>query len=99
MQGDTIMKYHPGTIPFKVSDNKLIPLFGDIDKDEGKGVGKTILKPGESITLTFSGIIQIHSDGRGKSPSVVVTLMVGKNYRLWSVSAGSETFSVVAVQG
>jgi len=96
MPDNTVIKYYPEAIPFKVGDNKLIPLFGDIDKDGVRGVDKTILKPGQSITLTFSGIIQIHSDGRGKSPSVVVTPMAGKSYRLWSAGAGSENFSVVA---
>jgi Domain of unknown function (DUF4382) len=99
MQGGVVMKFHPEAIPFKVSDNKLIPLFGDITKYGGRGADKSILKPGQSTTLTFSGIISIHSDGRGKSPSVVVTPMVGKSYKLWSAGAGSETFSVVAVQG
>ena len=63
MQGNTMKKYHPEAIPFKGNGDKLIPLFGDSDNNRGKGVDKTILKPDQSITLTFNGIIQIHSDG------------------------------------
>ena len=99
MYGENMMKYHPETLPFKVSDGKLIPIFGDDDHEGGLGNGKIVLKPGQSMTLTYSGVIQIHSDGRGKSPVVVVTPLVKESYKLRIMGTGSQTFDVVCIKG
>ncbi len=99
MFSGNMMKYHPEAMPFKISDGKLIPLFGDLAHPMGLEPGKTVLKPGQSITLTYSSVIQIHSDGRGKSASVVVTPIVKESYKLQIMGTGFQTFDVVATKG
>jgi hypothetical protein len=98
-QSGFMMRYHPEAIPFKVQGDKLVPLFGDFDKVGGWGTTRTVIKPDQSMTLTYSGVIQIRSDGRGKSASVVVTPLVGKGYKLWVTSMGAQSFNVVAAAG
>ena len=99
MHDEHIMRYHPETIPFKIVDGKLVPIFGDDGHEQGWGHDKIVLEPDESLTLTYSGVIQIRSDGRGKSPSVVVTPLVSEHYTLRVMGTGSQTFDVVAVEG
>ncbi len=99
MSGGNMMKDHPESIPFKISGGKLIPIFGDNEVDNGLGAGKLVIKPGQSTTLTYTGVLQLRSDGRGKSPSVVVTPMVGKEYTVRIMSTGNQSLKVTAVKG
>ncbi len=96
--GGVMMKDHPEAIPFRISGGKLVPFFGEDLHDSGAN-GKLVLKPGESVTLTYSGVLQIRSDGWGKSPSVVVKPVVGKSYTLHVMGNGSETTNVTATAG
>ncbi|MGD0804643.1 MAG: DUF4382 domain-containing protein [Candidatus Bathyarchaeia archaeon] len=98
MPGGLMMKDHPEAIPFRISGDKLVPFFGEDLRDSGAN-GKLVLKPGESVTLTYSGVLQLRSDGWGKSPSVVVKPVVGKSYTLHVMSNGSETSTVTATTG
>jgi hypothetical protein len=98
-----IERIHPDTIPFQVNGTSLIPLFGDrVVMD----VPSLILKPGQSATLSFSGVIELQPDmGTIKEVSgtlwmilapMVVTPIVGDTYTAKLVGAGYQPFNVNA---
>jgi hypothetical protein len=87
---------HPTMIPFAISDNMLKPIFGDLLPMASTPVSRLVLKPDESTTLTFSGVISLHVDGHGKAPHVAVTPVKGKSYTISLMGWGLKTFSVKA---
>jgi cytochrome c-type biogenesis protein CcmE len=98
-----IERIHPDTIPFQVNGTSLIPLFGDrLVMD----VPSLILEPGQSATLSFSGVIELQPDmGTIKEQSgtlwmilapIVVTPIVGDTYTAKLVGAGYQPFNVNA---
>ena len=87
---------HPDTIPFKISGSSLIPLFGDEDHEGNEDHSRLKLKPGQSTTLTFSGIIQLHIDGHGKASHVAIVPVTGGRYTIRTMGEGSQTFDVTA---
>jgi hypothetical protein len=87
---------HPDTIPFKISGSSLVPLFGDQDHEGNEGHSRLELKPGQSTTLTFSGVIQLHPDSQGKVSHVAITPVKGGRYTIRVMSEGSQTFDVTA---
>ncbi len=102
MHGEIFEKHHPDTIPFKLNDSSLIPLLGTGQKndDEHEDVALTslALQPGQSVTLSFSGVIALHPDEDSMmSPAMVVTPIVGGNYTLRLMGEGYQTFNVTAV--
>jgi hypothetical protein len=104
MHGVIFENHHPDTIPFKLNGSSLIPLFGDQechehdDEHEDMGLSSLVLQPGQSVTLSYSGVIALHPDKDGMmSPAMVVTPIVGDNYTLRLMGEGYETFNVTAV--
>ena len=107
---EIIEKTHPSTIPFKVNGSSLIPLFGDQEDNEHDGehehddenehmeLSSLVLQPGQSVTLSFSGVIALHPhEDSMMSPAMVVTPIVGGNYTLRLMGEGYQTFNVTAV--
>lgn len=87
---------HPDTIPFKFNGTSLVPLLGD-SEDEGIGkVSSITLKPGQSITLSFSGVIQLNTEGEGHSPQVAITPVTGTAYTIRLMGEGFQTIQVKA---
>ncbi len=99
---------HVETVPFKVSGSSLTPLFGDDDDydeefehdddDERAEFSAFSVQPGESITVTFNGVIvlQPEDDDEGGYSDIVVTPRAGVSYTLRLMGEGSQTFSVTA---
>jgi hypothetical protein len=94
-----MMKEHPRAIPFKVTGGKLVPLFGDIWQNSKTPNMKTVLKPGESVTLTYNGVLGIFGDGKGRAPSIVVTPLKGESYTIHLMAPSDKPFTVTAVAG
>jgi hypothetical protein len=101
---EIIEKTHPNTIPFKVNGSSLIPLFGDQedhehdDEHDEIALSSLVLQPGQSVTLSFSGVIALHPDEDSMmSPAMVVTPIVDGNYTLRLMGEGYQTFNVTAV--
>lgn len=103
---ETTTKVHPATIPFKVNGSSLVPLFGtewEHDDEHGRHnhgsseLSSLTLQPGDSVTLTFSGVIALQP-GRvlGEHPSMVITPEVGSSYTLRLMGEGFQTFNVMA---
>jgi hypothetical protein len=97
---------HIETIPFKVSSSSLTPLFStddDYDEEfeyddyEHADLSAFNLQPGQSITVSFSGVIVIQpeDDDEGYS-AIVVTPRVDVNYTLRLMGEGFQTFTVKA---
>jgi hypothetical protein len=86
----------PDSIPFKISGDTLTPIFGDMNPMGDWGTSRLVLKPGNSATLTFNGVISLHVDGRDKSPKVAVTPVKGNSYTIHLMSEGFKTFKVTA---
>jgi hypothetical protein len=103
MAGSVIQRIHPDTIPFKITGSSLTPLFGTNDKhddDEGyfdKGASSIILQPGETITLSFTGIIALHTeDWHLRNPAMIITPNVDANYTIRLMGEGYQTYTVTA---
>jgi hypothetical protein len=114
---------HPETIPFKVNNTALIPIFGANsqnkdaqehagnnhngqhtgDNQQGDTNDKTALssltlQPGQSITLSFSGIIALQSEKyRTMQRTTIITPIVGNSYTLRLLGEGFQTMSVLAI--
>jgi len=100
---EEIVKIHPDTIPFKVNGSSLIPLFGDQedhkhdDEHEDMELSSLALQPGQSVTLSFSGVIALQPEKDNmKHPAMVVTSIVGGNYTIRLMGEGFQTFDVTA---
>jgi hypothetical protein len=102
-------RIHPDTIPFKVNGSSLIPLFGDQenhehddenehgDKHEDMELSSLALQPGQSVTLSFSGVIALQPEKDFmKHPAMIVTPIVGGNYTIRLMGEGFQTFDVTA---
>ena len=94
--------HHPRTIPFQVIGEELVPAraqlvprMGDNDDhdDDKNGV---VLGAKETITLTFSGVIQIHPDKHGKASPMTITPLEGSKYIIRVAGEGSQTLEVTA---
>jgi len=100
---------HPNTIPFRINGSSLVPLI-DFDEDEHEGTRRVrplIIQPGESVTLSFSGILQYRTehddddddDERGPmsviTPKVIAPIL-GETYTIRSMGEGYQTFNVTA---
>jgi len=101
---------HPKTIPFKINGTSLVPLLGfeedwhgEHDKNEGIGRGSSLaLQPGQSVTLSFSGVIQLkpeHEDEEDErhKPSTIITPIPGETYTIRLMGEGYQTFNVTAM--
>lgn len=90
-----VERIHPGTIPFRVNGSSLIPFFGI--NDQGVTTSSLILKPNQTATLTFSGVIELQPDVIvKKGPAIVVTPIVGDMYTVRLMDEGFQTFNVNA---
>lgn len=91
-----VERIYPNTIPFKAKGSSLIPLFGTNHDDDNK-ISSLTLAPGESATLSFSGVIGFQPDmGMMKGPAIVVTPITGNIYTVRLMGEGFETLNVTA---
>ena len=103
---DVVERFNTKTIPFKLDDSKLVPIFGTYrehederkheDEHEYNKFSSILLQPGESVTLTFSNIITFKPDDDKRYPSTIITPIVGENYTLRLMGEGFQTFSLTA---
>jgi hypothetical protein len=97
MYEETIERIHPDTIPFKLNGSSLIPLFGTYCEHEDRELSSLTLQPGQSVTLSFSNVIELQPERYDmEHPAIVVTPIVGDNYTLRLMGEGFQTFSVTA---
>lgn len=91
-------RFHPSTLPFKISGSELLPLFGTYRERNHEDIGfsSLTLQPGESAPLTFSGVIALQTGLDSDNPAMVITPVVGENYTLRLMGEGFQTFSVTA---
>ncbi len=100
---------HAQTIPFKVNGTSLIPLLGDGEDHEddeefghdgdreNMGFDSLVLQAGQTITLSFSGVIGVHSEEDDvQFFSMVVTPMVGGDYTVRLMGEGFQTSTITA---
>jgi hypothetical protein len=93
---------HPDTIPFKINGTSLVPLLGS-DDDEHEGIGRVsslTLQSGQSVTLSFSGVIQLkpeHDEEKERhTPQTIITPIPGETYTVRLMGEGFQTFKVTA---
>jgi hypothetical protein len=90
---NTFSKIHPRTIPFKVNETSIVPLFGS--EYEQKQWNTLILQPEDTITLTFKGVISLQSGkNNDNSPITVITPILDSNYTIKLMGEGNQTFYV-----
>jgi hypothetical protein len=91
-----IERIHSETVPFKVNDSSLIPLFGADADDFEDMQNSLILQPGQNATLSYTGVIQQPKMDMMKGPAMIVTPIVGENYTIRLMGEGYQTFNVNA---
>jgi len=80
-----------------VNGTSLAPLFGDGSDHEGAGAASSVtLKPGQSITLSFTGTIGLKTEGGQHGPSLVIGSISGGSYTIRLEGEGFQTAQVVA---
>jgi hypothetical protein len=90
---------HPRTIPFKLNGSSLVPQFGthrerDNDFQDPKFSALT-LQPGESVTLSFNGVIALQTEKDDiENPAMVITPIISENYTLRLMGEGFQTFAI-----
>ncbi len=90
------VRTHPETIPFKLNNTSLIPLYGT-SGERVNPFSSVSVKPGESLTLNFSGVIALHNwFGHDQNPVFTITPIVNGTYTLKLMGEGCETFEVNA---
>ncbi|MEM3684800.1 MAG: DUF4382 domain-containing protein [Conexivisphaerales archaeon] len=95
---------HPDSLAFKINatSDTLVPLFGDQEDNALANNSMLVLKPGQSVNLTFYGIIQlVHQPDDSKNsvmeiPSMIITPIPGQTYQIRLMGEGFETITVVA---
>jgi hypothetical protein len=95
----TVENIHPETIPFKVDGLSLIPLFGTASErsNDGNQLSSLAVQPGESIALTFSGVIALQPDEDiAENPVMVITPLPGNSYTIRLMGEGFQTYDVIA---
>ena len=93
------VRIHPETIPFKLNGTSLIPLYGILrEHDEhGNPFSSVTIKPGETLTLNFSGVIALYTGWKNdQNPLLTITPIVDGNYTLRLMGEGFQTFTVKA---
>jgi hypothetical protein len=93
---EIIERIHSETIPFRVNDSSLIPLFGADSDDFEDMQTSLILQPGQNATLSYTGVIQQTEMDMMKSPGMIVTPIIGDNYTIRLMGEGFESFEVTA---
>ncbi len=83
---------HPDTLAFRIdtTSNTLVPLFGD---QSFNGTSMLLVQPGQTVTLSFSGTIQLSPKA---APVIVITPVSGQSYTLRLMGEGFETSTVTA---
>ena len=88
---------HPDTVPFKANGTSLVPFFGDGNDHEDAGAASSVtIKPGQSVTLTFAGVIGLKTDGGQDGQTVVIGSISGNTYTIRLEGEGFQTAQVTA---
>ncbi len=85
---------HPDTIPFKVNGTSMAPLFGD-GSDHG-GVSSVTIEPGQSITLSFAGVIGLSTDAGHHGHNLAIGSISGDSYTIRLEGEGFQTAQLTA---
>jgi hypothetical protein len=95
----------PDSLIFTVNTatNTLVPMFGE-PEEHTIGSGSTlILKPGESVNLTFDGTVElthspavIENPSLASMPSIIITPIVGNPYEIQVMGEGHQIIEVIA---
>lgn len=102
---ETTVKVHSETIPFRVSEGSLVPLFGTGHQFQNDGNGhddedptltSLTLQPGETITLAFNGVIALQLGKQDAKHAKVITPIVDGSYTLRLTGEGFQTLSITA---
>lgn len=91
------VKRYQQTIPFRVNDTSLIPVYGAFWKPAGyvNPFSAVTLNPGESVTLTFNDVIALYT-GWKQDPLWTVTPIADNNYTIRLMGEGFQTYTVTA---
>ncbi len=89
---------HPDTIPFKISGTSLVPLFGDGSEGAGTGsASSATVQPGQSVTLSFTGIIGLKTEsGQQHGQTLVIGAVSGASYTIRLQGEGFQTAQATA---
>jgi len=90
-----LQKVHPESLPFKVSGSSLVPLLSESNDGGNRNL---ILRPGQSVTLSFSGVLQKHpQNDKGKAPETILTPISSDSYIIRLMGEGNATYNVTSL--
>jgi len=90
-------RINPDTIPFMISDTSLTPLFGDGNGNPANTGSALVLQPGETTTVSFSGVIALHTGiPHFQNPVMTIVPNVGSDYTIRLLGEGYQTYTVTA---
>jgi hypothetical protein len=93
------MRNNTATIPFKLDESTLIPRLqdGNGDHKDEHYFSSVTIQPGESITVSFTGIIALNdAKDHGQSPTTAITPLVDGNYTIRLGGEGTQVYNVKA---
>ncbi len=92
------VRIHPETIPFKLNETTLVPLYGAFWKHElGKPFSSATINPGETVTLNFNDVIALYTGWRqDQNPLFTITPIVDNDYTIRLMGEGFQTYTVTA---
>jgi hypothetical protein len=94
-EGDDNENDHHDDLFFKISVGTLTPILGNEDHHGNGETSKLVLKPDESVSLTFKGVIKLQPDSH-KAALVSLTPIKGDKYRVRLAGEDSPSFEVTA---
>jgi hypothetical protein len=77
-----------------VNATSLVPLFGD--GNDHTGSSAVTLKPGQSITLSFTGIIGVKTDNSQHGQNLIIGAISSNSYAIRLQGEGFQTAQVIA---
>jgi hypothetical protein len=96
-----IQKIHPKTIPFKINDQTLTPMFGTKAERQEMGMNMlssaVTLQPGETLTASYTGTIALNTeDTHLQNPVMVLFPNAGSTYTIHLMGEGYQTYTLTA---
>lgn len=94
--GATVDITHSSAIPMVVNGTSISPLLGFSQSAQGSESGTTIAA-GQSVTLTFSGVISVQTGSHSSStPTITLSPVSGQTYSILLMGDGSTTAQATA---
>jgi len=89
------------SVPFRISGTSLVPLLGENDDEaeENQLISSLTIRSGQSVTLSFSGMLQIQDDDDDEGETAIQTILtpvLGSRFTIRLMGESFKTFNLKA---